>query len=77
MTGAGTRVNAMGDESIVSTIAEEIAEAAKAVVAEVKSLAAEVTEAVESASTLCDDDAAAKNTGAASPEPAKDSDAPR
>lgn len=76
MTGAGTRVNAMGDESIVSTIAEEIAEAAKAVVAEVKSLAAEVTEAVESASTLCDD-AAAKNTGAASPEPAKDSEAPR
>jgi hypothetical protein len=44
--GAGIRVNAMGDESIVETIKEEIAEAAKAVVAEVKSIATEVTDAV-------------------------------
>ena len=33
----------MGDESIVETIKEEITEAAKAVVAEVKSIATEVT----------------------------------
>jgi len=64
----------MGDESIVETITEEIAEAAKAVVAEVKSLATEVTEAVESAATLCDE-AAPKDDAAA--EPVKDSGAPR
>ena len=47
----------MGDEkSIVETITEDLAEAAKAVVAEVKSIAAEVTDAVESAAT-CDEGA--------------------
>ena len=46
----------MSDEkSIVETITEDIAEAAKAVVAEVKSIAAEVTDAVESAAT-CDEE---------------------
>ena len=65
----------MGDESIVETITEEIAEAAKAVVAEVKSLATEVTEAVESAATLCDEETAAKDDAAA--EAVKDSEAPR
>jgi hypothetical protein len=45
----------MGDEkTIVETITEDLAEAAKAVVAEVKSIAAEVTDAVESAAT-CDE----------------------
>ena len=66
----------MGDESIVDTITEEIAEAAKAVVAEVKSLATEVTEAVESAATLCDEEPAAPKDDAAA-EPVKDSEAPR
>jgi hypothetical protein len=65
----------MGNESIVETIAEDIAEAAKAVVAEVKSLAAEMTEAVECAATACDEQTAAKDDTAA--EAAKDSDAPR
>ena len=66
----------MGDESIVETITEEIAEAAKAVVAEVKSLATEVTEAVESAATLCDEEPAAPKDDAAA-EPVKDSNVPR
>jgi hypothetical protein len=66
----------MGDESIVETITEELAEAAKAVAAEIKSLATEVTDAVEGAATLCDEEAAPKD-GAASAEPAKDSEAPR
>ena len=71
-------VNAMGDENIVETIAEEIAEAAKAVVAEIKSLATEVTDAVESTAALCDEEnAPAKDDGAASAEPAKDDEAPR
>ena len=65
----------MGDESIVETITEEIAEAAKAVVAEVKSLATEVTEAVESAATLCDEEPAALKDGAAA-EPVKDGETP-
>ena len=65
----------MGDESIIETIKEEIAEAAKAVVAEVKSIATEVTDAVESAAALCDEESAPKDEAATS-EPAKDSDAP-
>jgi hypothetical protein len=65
MASAGRWVNAMGDENIVETITEEIAEAAKAVVAEVKSLATEVTEAVESAATLCDEEPAAPKDDAA------------
>ena len=64
----------MGDESIVETITEEIAEAAKAVVAEVKSLATEVTEAVESAATLCDEETAKDDAAA---ESAKEGEAPR
>jgi hypothetical protein len=68
-------VNAMGDESIVETIAEEIAEAAKAVVAEIKSIATEVTDAVESTATLCDEDAAPKDEAAS--EPGKGSEASR
>ena len=67
----------MGDESIVETITEEIAEAAKAVVAEIKSLASEVTDAVECAATACGEDMAAKDGSAASPVPAKNSEAPR
>jgi len=66
----------MGDESIVETITEEIAEVAKAVVAEVKSLATEVTEAVENAAALCDEEPAAPKDKPA-PEAAKDSEAPR
>ena len=66
----------MGDESIVETITEEIAEAAKAVVAEVKSLATEVTDAVESAATLCDEETAAPKDDAAA-EPAKNGETPR
>jgi hypothetical protein len=50
----------MADESIVETIKEEIAEAAKAVVAEIKSLASEVTEAVESTAALCDEETTSK-----------------
>ena len=47
----------MGDEkSIVETITEDFAEAAKAVLAEIKSVATEVTEAVENTATLCDDE---------------------
>ena len=67
----------MGDESIVETITQEIAEAAKAVVAEIKSLATEVTDAVECAATTCDEESAAKDGGAASPEPGKNSETPR
>ncbi len=60
--------HAMGDEeSIVETIKDEIVEAAKAVVAEIKSIATEVTDAVESTATLCDEDAAPKD-GSTSPE---------
>ena len=66
----------MGDESIVETITEEIAEVAKAIVAEVKSLAAEVTDAVESAATLCDEEPAAPKDDAAA-EPVKGSEASR
>ena len=66
----------MGDESIVETITEDIAEAAKAVIAEVKSLATEVTEAVESAATLCDEEPAAPKDDAAA-ESVKDSETPR
>ena len=65
----------MGDESIVETIKEEIAEAAKAVIAEVKSIATEVTDAVESTAALCDEEAAPRDEAATS-EPAKDGDAP-
>jgi len=66
----------MGDESVVETITEGIAEVAKAVVAEVKSLAAEVTDVVESTAALCDEEPAAPKDEAA-PEAAKDSEAPR
>jgi len=66
----------MGDESIVETIKEEIAEAAKAVIAEVKSIATEVTDAVESAAALCDGETAPSDEAAAASEPAKDGDAP-
>ena len=51
----------MGDESIIETIKEEIAEAAKAVVAEVKSIATEVADAVESTAALCDEETAPKD----------------
>jgi hypothetical protein len=67
----------MGDESIVETIKEEIAEAAKAVVAEIKSITTEVTEAVDSAATLCDEGQAPKDDAATSSEPSKDSEASR
>jgi hypothetical protein len=68
----------MGDEeSIVETIKEEIAEAAKAVVAEVKSIATEVTEAVESTAALCDEDEAPSKDNTASTEPAKGAEASR
>ena len=69
-------VNAMGDESIVETINEDIAEAAKAVVAEIRSLASEVTDAAECAVTACDDEASSKDSGAVVPE-SKDGEAPR
>jgi hypothetical protein len=65
----------MGDEkSIVETITEDLAEAAKAVLAEIKSVATEVTEAVESTATLCEEEAAPKE---GRPEPGKGSEAPR
>ena len=68
----------MGDEkSIVETITEDLAEAAKAVLAEIKSVATEVTEAVESTAALCEDETAPKDGTAASPEPGKGSDTPR
>jgi hypothetical protein len=68
--------HAMADEeSIVETIKDEIAEAAKAVIAEIKSIATEVTDAVESTATLCDEDAAPKDEAAS--EPGKGSDASR
>jgi hypothetical protein len=71
-------MGAMGDESIVETIKEEIAETAKAVVAEIKSLATEVTDAVESAATLCDEEnAPSKDDSAASPQPSSDGEASR
>ena len=66
----------MGDESIVETIKEEIAEAAKAIVAEVKSIATEVTDAVESTAALCDEESAPRDESATTSEPAKDGDAP-
>jgi hypothetical protein len=65
----------MADESIVETIKEDIAEAAKAVVAEVKSIAREVTDAVESTVALCDEETAPRDEAAATSEPAKDGDA--
>jgi hypothetical protein len=78
MTAAGTIGELMGDESIVETIKDEIAEAAKAVVAEIKSLATEVTDAVESTATLCDEEAAPpKDDAKASAEPSKDGDPQR
>lgn len=68
----------MGDEkSIVETITEDLAEAARAVLAEIKSVATEVTEAVESTAALCDEDTAPKDGTAASTETGKSSDAPR
>jgi enamine deaminase RidA (YjgF/YER057c/UK114 family) len=61
-TDADTMGHAMADEeSIVETIKDEIAEAAKAVIAEIKSIATEVTDAVESTATLCDEDATPKD----------------
>jgi hypothetical protein len=68
-------MDAMGDEkSIVETITEDLAEAAKAVLAEIKSVATEVTDAVESTAALCDEEAAPKDD---TPEPGKGSDTPR
>ena len=68
----------MGDENIVETIKEEIAEAAKAVVAEIKSLATEVTDAVESTATLCDEENAPPRDGnAALPESSQDGEGSR
>lgn len=64
------------EESIVETIKDEIVEAAKAVVAEIKSIATEVTDAVESTATLCEEDAAPKDN-AAPPEAGKGGEAPR
>ena len=63
------------EESIVETIKDEIVEAAKAVVAEIKSIATEVTDAVESTATLCDEDATPKDE-ATSSEPGKGGQAP-
>jgi len=64
----------MGDEkTIVETITEDLAEAAKAVLAEVKSIATEVTDAVESAAT-CDEDVASPKDDAS---PSEGSEAPR
>jgi hypothetical protein len=76
MPAAGQWVNAMGDEekSIVETITEDIAEAAKAVLAEIKSVATEVTEAVESAAALCDEESSPKD---GAPETGKSSDETR
>lgn len=62
----------MGDESIVDTIKEEIAEAAKAVVAEFKSLAGEVSDAAECAVTACDEETAVPKDSSV-----KDGEAPR
>ena len=64
----------MGDESIVETIKEEIAETAKAMVAEIKSLAAEVTDAVESTATLCDERAPSRDDSASSASTRKSED---
>ena len=64
----------MGDEkSIVETITEDLAEAAKAVLAELKSVATEVTEAVESTAALCDEESAPKD---GAPQTGKGSDTP-
>ena len=64
----------MGDESIVETIKEEIAETAKAMVAEIKSLAAEVTDAVESTAALCDEPAPSRDDSASSASSSKSED---
>ena len=75
MAASGQQVNAMGDEkSIVDTITEDLAEAAKAVLAEIKSVATEVTEAVESTAALCDEEAPPKE---GTSESGKSSDATR
>lgn len=53
-----------GDENIVETIKEEVTEAAKAVVAEVKSIAHEVADAIaEGKAELCGDEPAAPPPG--------------
>lgn len=74
----------MGEEDdIVETIKDEIAEAAKAVVADVKSIAHEVADAIaESKAELCGDDTRAApppgdDAKAASPAIVKDEGAPR
>lgn len=52
------------DDDIVETIKEEVTEAAKAVVAEVKSIAHEVADAIaEGKAELCGDEPAAPPTG--------------
>lgn len=52
------------DDDIVETIKEEVTEAAKAVVAEVKSIAHEVADAIaEGKAELCGDGPAAPPTG--------------
>lgn len=52
------------DENIVETIKEEVTEAAKAIVAEVKSIAHEVADAIaEGKAELCGDEPAAPPPG--------------
>ena len=69
------------DDEIVETIKEEVAEAAKAVVAEVKSIAHDVADAIaEGKAGLCGDDAHAvppPDEAAKAATPAKDDDVPR
>jgi hypothetical protein len=65
------------DENIVETIKEEVTEAAKAVVAEVKSIAHEVADAIaEGKAELCGDDAppAPPHDGAEATPPAASKD---
>jgi hypothetical protein len=54
------------EKSIVETITEDLTEAARAVLAEIKSVATEVTEAVESTATLCEDDTTKDGSAASS-----------
>jgi len=59
------------DENIVETIKEEVTEAAKAVVAEVKSIAHEVADAIaEGKAELCGDEPAAPPPDTVKPDPA-------
>ena len=70
------------DDSIIETIKEEVAEAAKAVVAEVKSIAHEVADVIaEGKAELCGEDAPTTPPGDAvrkiPPPPGSDDDASR